>query len=101
MFLFTVIIHSTHYCISGNVLAGNRDIEVGSSSFGKVTVGDRQLHLEDTKAVDGRTNPDIRQEQCALLHSDNERAWWIVDLKKQHVIYDITLFNTNDTCESS
>ncbi len=50
------------------------------------------------RAVDGNTDTYPERGSCA--HPDDSsitQAWWRVDLESLHIIYSVTLYNTNSS----
>ena len=52
-----------------------------------------------SRAVDGNTNPNIRDNSCAHPHTrkPNMTAWWKVDLNDTYRLYSVIIYN-RDCC---
>ena len=52
-----------------------------------------------SRAVDGNTNPNIRDNSCAHPFTNkNTAAWWKVDLNDTYRLYNVVIYN-RDCCQ--
>ena len=60
-------------------------------------IGDYDEDWTADKAVDGDPDGDIDHNHCAHPAGDSgEFAWWMVNLEKQHAIYNVTIYRRDD-----